>query len=217
MEAIFNLKAFRRRLPATIIFLTIAGALIKPAGADVSAAMIRGQIKLDTPDGDGGAQVVVTSLERGFSTRTFSRADGSYVLMALKPGRYQLNILAPDGRQARQDLTLQVGQVAVVDIALDAKQGNESVADNAAAGNSAELATYLTPEQMQRLPQVNRNFLNYADLAPGVNVVTDQNGSTRLQSGGQRPDSVNLFIDGVSQKNYLITHKPQLISKVDLA
>lgn len=204
MEAIFNFKAFRRWLPATVIFLMLAGASIMPAGADVSAAMIRGQIKLDMPGGNGGAQVVVTSLERGFSTRTFSRADGSYVLMALKPGRYQLNILAPDGRQARQELTLQVGQVAVVDVALDAKQGNESVADNAAAGNSAELATYLTPEQMQRLPQVNRNFLNYADLAPGVNVVTDQNGSTRLQSGGQRPDSVNLFIDGVSQKNYVV-------------
>ncbi|MBD9356949.1 TonB-dependent receptor [Methylomonas albis] len=172
-----------------------------PARADISAATIRGQVTLGSADSQAGAQIIVTSLERGFSTRTFSRTDGSYVLMALKPGRYQLKVLAADGQQNSQELTLQVGQTAVVDIALGSE---ERVADQASEGNSAELATYLTPEQMQRLPQVNRNFLNYADLAPGVNVVTDQNGSTRLQSGGQRPDSVNLFIDGVSQKNYVV-------------
>lgn len=191
---------FRRQAIAAGVLLAII-RVSNPAHADISAATIRGQVALGGSDSQAGAQIIVTSLERGFSTRTFSRADGSYVLMALKPGRYQLKVLAPDGQQNSQELTLQVGQVAVVDIALGA---DESVAEHASEGNSAELATYLTPEQMQRLPQVNRNFLNYADLAPGVNVVTDENGSTRLQSGGQRPDSVNLFIDGVSQKNYVV-------------
>lgn len=204
MEALFNIRIFHRLLPATVgVLLAITGPA-KQVSADISAATIRGQIQLDTLGDNAGAQVIVTSLERGFSTRTFSRQDGSYVLMALKPGRYQLKVLAPDGRQTSQVLTLQVGQVADVNIVLGDPNSGEQLADHAAEGNSAELATYLTPEQMQRLPQVNRNFLNYADLAPGVNVVTDQDGSTRLQSGGQRPDAVNLFIDGVSQKNYVV-------------
>lgn len=84
-----------------------------PAHADISAATIRGQVTLDGADSQAGAQIIVTSMERGFSTRTFSRADGSYVLMALKPGRYRLKVLAPDGQQNSQELTLQVGQVAV--------------------------------------------------------------------------------------------------------
>ncbi|WKJ88887.1 TonB-dependent receptor [Methylomonas montana] len=204
MEAPFNIRIFHRLLPATVGMLLAITGPAKQASADISAATIRGQIQFDTLGGNAGAQVIVTSLERGFSTRTFSRQDGSYVLMALKPGRYQLKVLAPDGRQTSQEITLQVGQVADVNIVLSESNAGEPLADHAAEGNSAELATYLTPEQMQRLPQVNRNFLNYADLAPGVNVVTDQDGSTRLQSGGQRPDAVNLFIDGVSQKNYVV-------------
>jgi len=173
--------------------------------ADVSTAMIRGQINLNSPSGNGGAQVIATSRERGVSTRTFTREDGSYVLMALKPGRYQLKLLAPDGQQTAQDFTVQVGQTAILNLEIGAKIAAETDdGEQAPASNVSEVATYVTPEQMQRLPQVNRNFLNYADLAPGVNVVTDRNGSVRLQSGGQRPDSVNVFIDGVGQKNYVV-------------
>lgn len=204
MEAAINIRISQRLLPAAFGLVLGMTGPVRQVGADVSAATVRGQVQLDTLGSNAGAQVIVTSLERGFSTRTFSREDGSYVLIALKPGRYQLKLQAPDGRQTSQEITLQVGQVADVNIVLGEANGENSSADHAAEGNSAELATYLTPEQMQRLPQVNRNFLNYADLAPGVNVVTDQDGSTRLQSGGQRPDAVNLFIDGVSQKNYVV-------------
>lgn len=167
--------------------------------------MIRGQINLNSRAGNGGAQVIASSRERGVSTRTFSREDGSYTLMALKPGRYQIKLLAPDGQESVQETIVQVGQVATLNLEIDAKIAEETDEDERAlAGKSSEVATYITPEQMQRLPQVNRNFLNYADLAPGVNVVTDAAGSIRLQSGGQRPDSVNVYIDGVGQKNYVV-------------
>lgn len=195
-------------MPRLLHRLTLAtlcgGLLCPPARADISTAMIRGQVQLGAGGDQAGTQIIVTNLQRGFSTRTFPRADGSYVVMALKPGRYRLSVLAADGRQTEQELTLQVGQTALLDITLDPKPDTASAAADPADQNSSELATYLTPEQMQRLPQVNRNFLNYADLAPGVNVVNGEDGATRLQSGGQRPDSVNLFIDGVSQKNYVV-------------
>ncbi|NJA06382.1 TonB-dependent receptor [Methylococcaceae bacterium WWC4] len=174
-----------------------------PARADPSMATLRGRVEMPGLADQAGAQIIVTHLDRGFSTRTVSREGGSYVLMALRPGRYSLKVLAPDGRSIEQALTLQVGQAMTLDLAVGAEAGTES-ASTASEIRNPELATYLTPEQMQRLPQINRNFLNYADLAPGVNVVTDQDGSTRLQSGGQRPDSVNLYIDGVSQKNYVV-------------
>ncbi len=198
----------KRAVPNLLIVgLVLSGVLLNSVClADVSTAIIRGQINLNKPlSGNGGAQVIATSRERGFSTRTFTREDGSYVLMALKPGRYQIKLLAPDGQQTVQDLIVQVGQTATLNLEVGAKIAGEAVeGERAAASNTTEVATYVTPEQIQRLPQLNRNFLNFADLAPGVNVVTDQNGNTRLQSGGQRSDSTNLFIDGVGQKNFVV-------------
>src|SRR6185436_20601831 len=48
-----------------------------------------------------------------------------------------------------------------------------------------------------------RNFLSFADLAPGVNFdVANNTGQVKLQSGAQNQDNVNLYIDGVGQKNY---------------
>lgn len=193
-------------LDEPLMGLVLSGAVFSGSCfADVSTAMIRGQISLNSASGNGGAQVIAVNQERGISTRTFSREDGSYVLMALKPGRYQIKLLAPDGQQSVQEMIVQVGQIATLNLEVGAnltEAGRED--ERAVTDKSSEVATYVTPEQMQRLPQVNRNFLNYADLAPGVNVVTDTAGSIRLQSGGQRPDSVNVYIDGVGQKNYVV-------------
>ena len=45
---------------------------------------------------------------------------------------------------------------------------------------------------------MTRNFLSFADLAPGVAFDTAANtGQVKLQSGAQNRDNVNVFIDGV--------------------
>jgi len=55
------------------------------------------------------------------------------------------------------------------------------------------------------LPQGTRNFLAFADTVPGVQFITDSGGNTRLRSGAQSANAVNVFIDGVGQKNYVTT------------
>lgn len=187
-----------------LVLLCMAANIPQPAKADVNAATIRGQIKISGLDSSAGTQIILKNQERGFSTRTFSREDGSYVLMAIRPGRYEFKVLAADGREFAEEVVLQVGQAMTLDKTIGAPVEAEQTNQHGLGLKTSEVATYLTPEQMQRLPQLNRNFLNYADLAPGVNVLTDENGSTRVQSGGQRPDGINLFLDGVGQKNYVV-------------
>src|SRR3989442_2784304 len=65
---------------------------------------------------------------------------------------------------------------------------------------TAEIATNVTTEQVRYLPQNQRNFLNFANLAPGVKVTQDE---TRKQvtAGGLDATQINVFIDGVSYKN----------------
>src|SRR4029077_15356637 len=64
----------------------------------------------------------------------------------------------------------------------------------------SEIATNVTEQQLRVLPQDNRNFLNFANLAPGVRTSTDENNKEVL--GGAIPGfNTNVFIDGTSYKN----------------
>jgi len=50
---------------------------------------------------------------------------------------------------------------------------------------------------------VTRNFLEFADTVPGLAFTVDNRGSTSLVGGAQNKSGVNVFIDGVGQKNYV--------------
>src|SRR4029077_7302741 len=89
--------------------------------------------------------------------------------------------------QKTDPVTVAVGQTAELDIAVGATAPR--IATITVSGNrlvetkTSEIATQVTPQQMERLPQVTRNFLSFADLAPGVQFVTNSDGSTRLPGG----------------------------------
>ncbi|MEG1056464.1 MAG: TonB-dependent receptor plug domain-containing protein, partial [Janthinobacterium sp.] len=69
---------------------------------------------------------------------------------------------------------------------------------------TSEIATYITPQQIQALPQGTRNFLAFADTVPGMAFEQNPaNGSTKLRGGVQSANNVNVYIDGVGQKNYV--------------
>src|SRR4029453_19012159 len=65
---------------------------------------------------------------------------------------------------------------------------------------TAEIATNVTAEQVRYLPQNQRNFLNFANLAPGAKVSQDET-KKQVTSGGLDGSQINVFIDGVSFKN----------------
>src|SRR3546814_1681067 len=70
--------------------------------------------------------------------------------------------------------------------------------------NTSEVATYVTQKQIDSLPQNSRNFLAFADTVPGMQFITSPNGSeSQLRSGAQGSSNINVFIDGVGQKNYV--------------
>jgi len=71
--------------------------------------------------------------------------------------------------------------------------------------DGGQVGSNISQRLIEQLPQNNRNFLAFADLAPGVRFVEDgASGQARIQGGAQRSNSVNVFIDGVSQKDYVL-------------
>src|SRR5205085_12699608 len=72
--------------------------------------------------------------------------------------------------------------------------------DSAVDLRTPEASTNVTPRQIENLPQDDRNFLNFATLAPGIRLSTDPQRKT-ISSDAQPAEQTNVFIDGVSFKN----------------
>ena len=68
-----------------------------------------------------GAKVVVTNLETSAANRTVSSDSGDYVIPALSPGRYKLEVEASGFKKSvRDNLTLEVLARPTIDVALEA-------------------------------------------------------------------------------------------------
>ncbi|TMH73471.1 MAG: TonB-dependent receptor [Betaproteobacteria bacterium] len=194
----------------TIVVAAFACACLpmwQPAQAQLSTATLRGWVQTAAGQGAAGVEVSATSTESGFVYRTRSNSDGSYVLSGLPPGTYQIRTGTEAG-QKPQTITVDVGETASIDLVLPAvpiEQVQIVGSFQRADVKDSEVATSVSPTQMQLLPQVTRNFLSFADLAPGVRVTQDPgSGYVTLQSGAQNQDNINVYIDGVSQKNYVL-------------
>jgi len=68
---------------------------------------------------------------------------------------------------------------------------------------TSEVGQTISLHQIQTIPQVSRNFLEFADTVPGMVFSVDSSGHTSLRGGAQNNSSVNVFIDGVGQKSYV--------------
>ena len=189
-------SGFHRHALATAVVLALAGT----AHAQLSSATIKGQITGATAAA-GSVVVTAVNLANGNTYRTTILADGSYVLAGLAPGSYQIRV----GSQTSQDITVQVGETASLDLSVGGAQqitivgtlGRKDV-------KSSELGTNVSRKMIELLPQSSRNFMSSADLAPGVVFTSDNQGNTGLQAGAQNNDHVNVFIDGVGQKNNIL-------------
>ena len=190
--------------------VAIAACLLAVAPHALSqsaSATLRGQVNAGEQP-VGSASVIATNTETGYVRRGQTDANGNYTLAGLPPGTYKVEVTGPTGATARL-VTLQVGQTASLDLGLAGSQENiESVtvvATTLFETRTSEVATYVTPKQIEALPQNSRNFLAFADIVPGVQFVTSADGATsEIRSGAQAANGVNVFIDGVGQKNYVL-------------
>ena len=202
----------RRPLRIALVVASLL-ATTTPALAQVTTATVRGNVSAaatPTP----GATVTARNVDTGFTTTATAGSDGSYVLTGLRPGTYDINTGTRTERiidSVGQSLTLDLDtSEAAVTEAPPAEEGDILVVGTRLAETrTSELATNVTDDQIENLPQNNRNFINFAALAPGVQVLqtefrqtfggagvgTDRNGDS---FGGPQ---VNVFIDGVSLRS----------------
>ena len=200
----------QKSLKKLALSVAIGMLFAAPAIAQLSTATIKGTLIESGAPATHAVQIIATNTANGFTYRVKSDSEGHYVLNGLAPGNYVLSV--EGSKDKSQEITVQVGQTSTLDLAL-------SVAGKSSDGQRVEITgsrqradvvnsqvgTSVSAKQIENLPQNTRNFLAFADLAPGVRVNTDPySGAVTISSGSSDPANTNVFIDGVSQKNQLL-------------
>ncbi len=183
----------------------IGGAHV--AQAQTTTGTIRGTITTDAGAPATGVSVTATNAATGAQRSNVATERGTYVLTGLVPGQYDVSFrrvgLAPTTRRQ----TVGIGQTLQLDVTLGSVAaqlaGVTIAASRGAETRTSEVATNVTQAQINALPTADRNFLGLASLAPGVRISGEgAEGTTRtFRAGALDAGSINVFIDGASQKN----------------
>ena len=209
----------RNRALGAASALAMASLLLSAGAvsAQASNATLRGTV-FDGQTVEPGGTVTATEVATGFVSRGRVRPDGGYVLAGLRPGTYRIDATSADGQTATDTVTLALGQTGTLDlnvstpitIAAGAPSDDAStVGDVVITGRrifevrTSEVGTGVSQHQINNLPQTNRNFLNFAALAPGVRV-TEGDSERTISAGGQSAQAINVFVDGQNQKSTII-------------
>src|SRR5690606_21650386 len=175
-----------RLLSRSALSVALAGSMllaVPDAHAQATGATVRGQVSADQAPA-AGATVTVTNVDTGLTRSVRTSASGSYALAGLPPGTYRIDVVA-DGQARSETETLAVGLEAAAAVADDTTDMDTRVVTGTrlVETRTSEIATYVTPKQIEALPQGTRNFLAFADTVPGVQFIRDASGNTRLRSG----------------------------------
>jgi hypothetical protein len=201
MKHVRNTRAARRaRLSTSLLAIAAAVTLGVPtsAWAQTSESTLRGTAP-------AGATVVAKSTDTGEVRKTTAGPDGTYVISGLQPGTYHVTA----GTNLSGDVTISVASVSVVDFGT----GGSAAADKdriivsgkrqTVEVHSSQVNEIVSLHDIAALPQVTRNFLEFADTVPGVIFNVDQGHNTSIRGGAQLDSAVNIYIDGVSQKDFV--------------
>jgi outer membrane receptor protein involved in Fe transport len=187
-------------------------ALAPAAYAQEGTAALRGTV-LD-PNGAAvpGAQVSIANQETGLNRRTsVTGDDGEYVFTSLTPGLYRITVEAANfKRVVKEGVKLNVGEEQEFKVSLEIGGASETVtvtADNPIVQTtSKEIGGHIGQEELTELPSINRNFIGFVGLLPGVvpNISTESFGSDSVSVNGQDPRFNNYLLDGSNNNDDVI-------------
>src|SRR5437899_282495 len=202
-----SFEQFGRRL---LLGLALAAFTAPTAASQTSTGSIRGYVTDSSGVPIEGAHVVAVSVLTSSQREVTTQSRGFYALLGLMPGEYDVTARQIGMAPQKVRVRALIGEVFPLDFKLATSAIEVSaVTVVAAAGvevRTSEVATNVTPQQIERLPTSSRNFLDLAALAPGVTVSEDRVngvGFRTFQAGGASPNQSNIFVDGTSLKNDL--------------
>ena len=201
-------QAFTRTVLAVAI-------LISAAHAQQTTATLTGTVTDPTGAVVAGVTITATNLATNAVRETLTAETGSYTLPFLPAGDYSVTAVAPGFQKQKIDrITLQVQQTARVDVQLRIGDVAETINVEAFAAvlqtDNATVGAVIDGNKIVDLPLNGRNFVQLAQLIPGVQAGTPGSitvrrgrgsigqqdapfGSTAMSANGSR-DTANRYL-----------------------
>ena len=194
------------RIILTLCFALFATSVV----AQQSVGWIEGTVR--DPQGAviQNAEVTARNVATNLTRTTTTNESGYYRFADLPPGTYELKVSAPNFKQTIvSDVIVKVATETPQDISLELGGAAETV--TITAGGEAQVSTtdqtvagVVNTRQIQNLPLNGRNFLDLAQIQPGVEKVegghfdpTKAN-YTGISVAGQAGRSAQIAVDGAS-------------------
>jgi len=192
------------------VMLLGLGTVLAPrvhAQATVGAGSIQGTVTDPTGAVVSGAGITITNKATGQIIRSSSSSAGVYTSGSLVPGNYVVRVEAPGFKAVELPVVVQVGTVATGNMVLEVGQTTETIeVSTSSVVTNTEQATVqgvLTATQMDTLPVNGRNFLDFAQLEPGVQIQEGstfdptKNGFSSISFDGRFGRTARIEVDGV--------------------
>src|SRR5216684_3547060 len=152
-----------------------------------------------------GAKITIRHLGTGAVRTAISDSRGEYATLQLELGNYEVKIEKAGFRTVEARTEIRSGEQTRLDVKLELGQVTQSVLVEAALGpeldvSSAQISSSFDAKEVQDLPNLGRDPLQYATLAAGVVPVTKDNpflGSGSYNSNGQRGRGNNITVDNI--------------------
>jgi len=175
---------------STVATGSISGSLTDPSGAVVS-----------------GAKITITHKSTGQVITTSSNSAGAYTSGPLIPGDYVVRVETKGFSTTEVQVVVEVGVTSSGNVKLQVGQESTVVeVQGSAVTVNTEQATVqgvLNTAQIENLPVNGRNFLDLAQLEPGVQIQEGstfdptKNGFSSISFGGRFGRTARVEVDGV--------------------
>ena len=165
-----------------LALITLSAFLLTSVAGFAQTTISQGSIQGSITDPSGavvsGAKITITNKANGQVSTTTSSSSGTYNSGGLIPGDYVVRVEASGFKTTQLPVVVQVAVTASGNIKLEVGQGSTVVeVQGAAVTVNTEQATVqgvLTADQIDKLPVDGRNFLDLAQLEPGVQIQDGQ-------------------------------------------
>jgi hypothetical protein len=200
----------------TLWALLVFAALLLPAldaAAQVERASLTGTVKDSSDAIVPGATVTARNVDTNVPSQTLTDDQGTYVIAALIPGTYTVEVQISGFQKSAKQVVLDVGQRARLDFTLTVGAVESAVTVEGStpllSTEEATLGTVISKVEVATLPLSLRNWDDLLGLAAGVqgDRYTEQAGSTAAgRTGGVNVHGVrslqnNFLLDGLDNNS----------------
>ena len=194
------------RLVVLIALILLASTLLL-AQSTVGTGSIQGTVTDQTGAVVSGAKVTITNKGTAAAIRLSASSSGAYSSGPIQPGDYVVRAEAKGFKTAEQGVAVEVGNIATVNPKLVIGQESQVIeVQGSAIAVNTEQATVqgvLNVDQIENLPVNGRNFLDLAQLEPGVQIQEGstfdptKNGFSSISFQGRFGRTARIEVDGV--------------------